>query len=145
MAVYYLLQSLDRGIYRTVSAGSRLELLTRNIQSQAGNGTDTYTACHLQVFQLDTMILSTIRTCQYQNIIIVNVLLLIGKFQEFLVNLIQLLLIQRHAQHLQTVLQSGTSAAGGQYDGVIVDTHIMRIDNLISLHILQYAVLMNTR
>ena len=50
---------------------------------------------HLQVFQFDTMILRAVRTCQYQNIIVVNIFLLIGKFQEIFVNLIQFLLIQR--------------------------------------------------
>ena len=145
VAVYYLLQGFDCGIYRTVSAGGGLELLTRNIQPDAGYRTDTYAARHLQVFQFDTMILRAVRTCQYQNIIVVNIFLLIGKFQEIFVNLIQFLLIQRHAQYLQAVLQGSTSATGGQYDRVVIDAHIVRIDNLISLHILQYAVLMNAR
>ena len=69
----------DCGIYRTVSAGGGLELLTRNVQPDAGYRTDTYTARHLQVFQFDTMILRAVRTCQYQNIIVVNIFLLIGK------------------------------------------------------------------
>ena len=42
--------------------------------------------------QKDTMILRAVRTCQYQNIIVVNIFLLIGKFQEIFVNLIQFLL-----------------------------------------------------
>ena len=145
MAVYYLLQGFDCGIYRTVSAGGGFELLTRNVQPDAGYRTDTYAARHLQVFQFDTMILRAVRTCQYQNIIVVNIFLLIGKFQEIFVNLIQFLLIQRHAQHLQAVLQGSASATGGQYDRVVIDAHIVRVDNLISLHILQYAVLMNAR
>lgn len=140
MAVYYLLQGFDCGIYRTVSTGGGLKLLTRNVQPDAGYRTDTYAARHLQVFQFDTMILRAVRTCQYQNIIVVNIFLLIGKFQEIFVNLIQFLLIQRHAQHLQAVLQGSASATGGQYDRVVIDAHIVRVDNLISLHILQYAV-----
>ena len=93
-AINYNIQGFDCGIYRTVSAGGGLELLTRNVQPDAGYRTDTYAARHLQVFQFDTMILRAVRTCQYQNIIVVNIFLLIGKFQEIFVNLIQFLLIQ---------------------------------------------------
>ena len=44
VAVNYLLQGFDCGIYRTVSAGGGFELLTRNVQPDAGYRTDTYAA-----------------------------------------------------------------------------------------------------
>ena len=46
---------------------------------------------------------------------------------------------------MQTMLQGGTATTGGQYDGVIVDTHIFRVDDLIGLHVLQHTILVNTR
>ena len=41
------------------------------------------------------------------------------------------------------MLQGSTSAAGCEYDAVVVDTHIFRIHDLISMHILQHAILMD--
>ena len=46
---------------------------------------------------------------------------------------------------MQTMFQSGTSATGSQYNGVIIDTYIFRIDDFVSLYILQHTVLMDTR
>ena len=51
---------------------------------------------------------------------------------------------QINTQDIQAVLQCSTSATGSQYDRVIIDTHIVRINNLIGLYILQDTVLMDT-
>ena len=42
------------------------------------------------------------------------------------------------------MFQCGTSATGGQYDCVIVDTDILRVDNLIAFTVFQYTVLVDT-
>ena len=91
------------------------------------------------------MVLRTVSTCQNQDIIIIDVLLLISQLQEIFINLIQLFLIHLHVERMQTALQSGTSAASSQHNRVVIDTYIVRIDNLIGLHILQHAILMDTR
>ena len=90
------------------------------------------------------MVLATVGTCQYQDIIIIDIFFLISQFQEFLIYLIQFLLLQINPQNSKAILQCSTSATSSQYNRIIIDTHIMRIDNLISLNILQYAILMNT-
>ena len=91
------------------------------------------------------MFLRTVGTRQHQNIVIVDILLLVGQFQEVLVHLVQLLLRQCHTQYLQTVLQRSTSASGCQYDGVVVNAHIVRVNDFVSLHVLQHTVLMDAR
>ena len=90
------------------------------------------------------MIHTAVGTCQYQYIIVVDIFLLISQLQEFFVNLIQLILFQINPQDIQAVLQCSTPATGSQYDRVIIDTHIVRINNLIGLYILQDTVLMDT-
>ena len=145
VAVDNLLQSLDGGIHRTVTAGSSLEAFAGDVQSQTCHRTHTHTACHLQELQLDVVVVGTVGTGEHQNVVVGNVLLLVGKFQEVLIDLVQLVLLHLHAQHVQTVLQGGTTASGSQYDGIVVDTHILRVDDFVSLHILQHTVLMNTR
>ena len=82
MAVNNHLLSIDSSVYRTVSTGGGFKLLARDVQSQAGNRTNPHPTGHLKIFQFDTVVLRTVCPCQYQNIIIVDILLLIGKFQE---------------------------------------------------------------
>src|SRR5699024_5773060 len=57
----------------------------------------------------------------------------------------QLLLIQLYSQYRQTILQGCTSATGCQYDGIIINTHIMRVNDFVSLYILQHTILVDTR
>ena len=80
VAVYNLFQSLYRCIHRTVSAGSRLKLLTGDVQSQAGNRTDTYPTGHLQVLQLHAMVLRAVGTGKHEDIVIIDIFFLICQF-----------------------------------------------------------------
>ena len=145
MTVDNLLQGLDSGIYRTVSTGSGFKLLTGDVQSQAGNRTNPYSTGHLKIFQFDAVVLRTVCPCQYQNVVIIDIFLLIGKFQELFIHFVQLLLIQLYSQYRQTILQGCTSATGCQYDGIIINTHIMRVNDFVSLYILQHTILVDTR
>ena len=87
----------------------------------------------------------TILTGKHQDIVVVDIFLAVGQFQEFIIDLIQLFLRQFDTQHLQTVFQCSPSATGSQHDCIIVDTHLFRVDNLITLTILQNTVLVDTR
>ena len=91
------------------------------------------------------MIPTTISSCQYKNIIIMNIFFPVCKLQEFLIYLVQFFLVKRYTQHRKTIFQSSTATACSQYDGVIINTHILRINNFIGLYILQYAILMYSR
>ena len=145
VTIYDLFQSLDGSIHRTITTRTSFKLLTGNIQSQTSNRTYTDTTCHLQILQLNTMILAAVCSCQYQYIIIIDIFFLIGQFQKLLIYLIQFFLIQVNSQQRQAILQCRTSATGSQYDRVIIDAFIMRIDNLVSFYILQHTILMDTR
>ena len=90
------------------------------------------------------MSISSICTSKHQGIGIAYLLLLIGQRQEFLIYLVELLLREIHTVYVQTMLQGCTSATSSQYDAVVIDTNILRIHNLVSMHILQYTILMNT-
>ena len=145
MTVNNTLQSLDGGIYRTITTGSRFKFFSGNIQSEAGNRTDSYSAGHLKIFQFDAMVTTSVCTRQYQNIIIMNIFLAVGKFQEFFIYFIQFFLIQCHPQNGKAIFQGSTSATGSQHNRIIINTYIMRINYFISLHILKYSILMDTR
>ena len=111
-----LLQGLDGSIDRTITRGSSLELLTRDVESDRGDALHTLTCSNLQEFKLHSMSLSSIGTCEHQHIGIVDLLLLVGQLEELLVYLIELLLRELYAIDAQTILQSSTSRTGCQYD-----------------------------
>ena len=90
------------------------------------------------------MVYIAIGSGKYENIIIGDIFLLISQFQEVFVHFVQFFLIHFYTQYMQTVFQRCTTAAGCQYNCIIVDTNIFRIDNFIRLYILQYTILMNT-
>ena len=91
------------------------------------------------------MIHCPVCSCQYKYIIIRNFFLLVCQFQEILIDLIQLFLISLYTQHMQTMLQSGTSTTSRQDNSIIINTNIFRINDLVSLYILQNSILMNSR
>ena len=91
------------------------------------------------------MVTTSVCTRQYQNIIIMNIFLAVGKFQEFFIYFIQFFLIQCHTQNGKAIFQGSTSATGSQHNRIIINTYIMRINYFISLHILKYSILMDTR
>ena len=88
--------------------------------------------------------LGRIGTCQHQHVGIAHLLLLVGQLQEFLIDLVEFLIFQIHAVHVQTMLQGGPAATCRQQNAVIIDTHILRVHDLVGMHILQHAVLMDT-
>ena len=144
LTVHNLLQRLDGSIHRTISTGTCLKLLTSDVQAKTCHRLHTHTTCHLQIVHLDAVVLSTVSTSKHEYVVVVDVFLLVSQLQEFLIHLIELFLLQSHAQQLQTILQGCTSRTGSEYDGVVVDTHIVRVHNFVGLYILQHTILMNT-
>ena len=142
----HLLQSTDGSIHRTIARRGSLKLLTSNIQTDAGYALHTLAGGYLQPVELNTMLVGSISTSEHQYILVSNFLFLISQLEELLVYLVELLLVvDIHTVDVETILQSSTTRTGCQYDSVIVETHILRIDNLVGLHILQDAILMDTR
>ena len=91
------------------------------------------------------MLIGRISTSEHQYILVGNFLLLISQLEELLVDLVELLLvIYIHAVNMEAILQGCTTRAGCQYDSVIIQTHILRVDDFISLNVLQHAILVDT-
>ena len=86
---------------------------------------------------------STVGTCQYQDIVVRDFLLLVGKFEELLVNLVEAFAININAIHAQAVFQGSPAASCRQHDCVIVDTHILGIHDFVGRSILEDAILMD--
>ena len=144
LAVHNLLQRLDGSIHRTITRCTCLKLLTSDVQAKTCHRLHAHTTCHLQIVHLDAVVLRTVCTCKYEDVVVVDVFLLVSQLQEFLIHLVELFLLQSHTQHLQAVLQGCTSRASRQHDGVVVDAHVVRVDDFVSLHIFQHTILMNT-
>ena len=91
------------------------------------------------------MLISRISTGKHQNILIGNFLLLISQLEELLVNLVELLLIiNLYTIDMETVLQCSTTRTGCQNDSIVIQSHILRINDFVSLNILQDTILMDT-
>ena len=87
--------------------------------------------------------LSRIGTSKHQHVGIGNFLLLVGQLQELLIYLVELRLVNVNAIGLQTVFQGSASRTGCEDDAVVVDTHILGVDNLVGMNILQHTILMD--
>ena len=81
-------------------------------------------------------------TCQHQHVGVCHLLLLVGQIQELLINLVQLLILEVHAVHVQAMFQGRATTACGEHDAVVVNANVLGVHNLVGLHIFQYAVLM---
>ena len=100
------------------------------------------TARYLQVVQLDAVRVASFGSCQHKHIVVGNFFLLVGQLQELLVDAVQFGIRNADAQHFESVLQGCTSRTRCENNGIVVHTHILRIDDFVGLHILQHTVLM---
>ena len=82
---------------------------------------------------------------QVEQIIIPNILFLIGQCQEFFINGIQIFWFQLKSQHLQTMVQCSTTTTSCQGNNRLIQPNILRVDNLVIGTILQHTILMNSR
>ena len=91
------------------------------------------------------MVQRAVYACENHNVIIVDVLFLVGEFEKRLINLVEFLEGGIDAECRQPAFEGGASAACGQNDGIVVYSHIVGIDDFIGLHILQHTVLVYAR
>ena len=102
------------------------------------------TARYLQIVQLDAVCIASFCSGQHKHIIVGNLFLLVGQFQELLVDAIQFAIRNTDAQHFESVLQGCTSRTCCENNGIVVHTHILGIDDFVGLDIFQHTVLMNS-
>ena len=143
LAVDDLLERFDGRVDRSVSACALLEVLTCDVESEACDRLDAHPAGHLEVLHLDTVVLRSVGPSQHEDVVVVDVFFLVSQLEEILVHLVEFLLREFHSQHMQTVLECGPSASGCEHDCVVVDADIVRVDDLVGLHVLQHTVLMD--
>ena len=142
LSVHNLLEGLDGGIDRSVAAGTCLEVFAGYVETEACHGLHAHAAGHLQVFHLDAVVGGAIHSGQYEDVVVVDVFLLVGQAQEVFIHLVELLFLEFHAEHCQAVFQRGTSAACCQHYRVVVDSHVVRVDDFVGLHVFQHSILM---
>ncbi len=53
---------------------------------------------------------------EHKHVVVGDLLLAVGEFQEVFVDLVEGFAVELHAEHLQTMLEGGVSGAGGQHD-----------------------------
>ena len=74
-----------------------------------------------------------------------NLLLLVGQHEEFLVGGVQLLRREVVTQQFEPVHEGRAAAAGREGDDRLVQADVLRVDDLISLALLQHPVLVDAR
>ena len=129
-------------VHRPVAGCRGFELLTRDVQADACHVAYPDATHHLQVFNLDPGHASLFAH-QHQYIVVGNIFLFVGQLQKVLVYFIQLLHLQLHTEHRQPVFQCRASTAGGEHDRVFVDSHVLRVDDLVGLHVLENPILVD--
>ena len=105
---------------------------------------DAHAAGDLEEVEFDAVESLAVGTGNHEDVIVVDLLLAVGQTQKRLIGLVESLLVEIDPEHVQTVLQCGAAAAGGQHDRILVDTHILGINDFITLAVFKHAILMNT-
>ena len=143
-AVYQRADSSESCVHRAFAAACGAALLAVDDQTHGSHGDRILTADNLQIIKL--YLLDYIVLADAGNgiqVIVVNLFLAVGKVKEFLVCVGKLFGAEHDAQPAQMVVQSCTAAASGEGDGRIIDTDVLRVDDLVALAVLQHAVLMD--
>lgn len=105
-------EGVDGGVDRTVAFGGGTELLTGNVEHQGGNGTYAVARSHLQIVELDAVLVAALRAGQDEDIVIGDFLFLVGQFEEGFVDAVELIVAHFNAERLQAVFQRGVSRTG---------------------------------
>ena len=143
--MYDAANGIDSGIDRTVARSGGLELLAGDVESDAGYRLDAHACRHLQEVETNAGIGGALFPYQHEYIVVVDVFLAVGQFEEGVVGLVECLFFQLDAQQVEPVFQGCPSAAGRQYNRSLVDAYLFGVDNLVAFAVFQYTVLMNAR
>lgn len=138
-----LLECFYSRIDWTIARSSVLKLLSGNIEAYRCYAANALAGSDLEVIETDSVVGSSIGSCEHENVIIGNLLLFVGKDKKFLVNFVELVLILNlNAVDLEPVFQCCTAGTSCENNRIVVDSYILRIHNLIRLDILQNTILM---
>ncbi len=132
LAAYDEFNGVDGCIYRTVARRCRFEFLAGDVEADAGHRVYAYARCHLQEVKLDAAAGFVVFAGNHQHVVIVDLLLAVGKFEELLVSFVERFRLKVDAERVQTVFERGASAAGGEYDGVFVYAYILGVDDFVA-------------
>ena len=77
------------------------------------------------------MCVGAVSTSKHEDVVVVDLLLLIGEFEKLLIYLVEFLSAHLHSVHTEAVFQRGTSGACCQNDGVVVNANFLRVHNLV--------------
>ena len=88
------------------------------------------------------MALCRVGSGQHQHVGIGDFLLLVGQFQELLIQAVEfLLVVDVDTEYMETELQGRTTRPCGEHNGVVVESHVLRIHDFIGMNVLQHTVL----
>ena len=109
-------ECVDSRVDRSVARCCRLKLFAADVQPDACHRTNAHAARHLKIFQAYSMACRAVGSGEQQDVVVVDVFLLVGKFEEVGIDFVELLRRKLHAQHVQAILQSGTTATRCEHD-----------------------------
>ena len=89
------------------------------------------------------MVLSPVGSGEHKEIIVADLLLLVGQFEELIVKSVKFMAFHLDSKNLQTVFKGGVAASGGKHDVVVVNPHFLRVNDLVGTDILEDSVLMD--
>ena len=80
---------------------------------------------------------------EHQDVVVVDLLLLVGKLEELLVDIVQGLFAELDPEGLEPELEGGVTASRREDDRVGVDSHVDRVDDFVGFRILEHSVLVD--
>ena len=78
-------------------------------------------------------------------VLVIDFLLLVGKVQEVLIDLVERVALKLVAELLEAMLQCRVPAACGKDDLALACSDVCRVDDLVGVALLKHAVLMDAR
>ena len=138
------LDRLDGGVDGAVAGGGCLERFAGDRERYAGYGAHPDAGRDLQVGQLDAMEGLAVFADKHEQVVVADFFFAVGQAEEVLIDFVELLAAaQVYAEHFEAMLERRVATAGGEYDAIVVDAHILGVDDFVRLHVLQHAVLMD--
>ena len=133
------------GIDRAVARGDGHALVVAEFQHH-GRCRDERAGGDLQELECDRLLLHAVDIAhQVQQVVVVDLLFLVGQFEELVIGVVQLFLREVVAEQFEPVYERRAAAAGRQGDDRLVEPDVLRIDDLVGLAVFQYAVLVDAR
>ena len=98
-------------------------------------------AGNLQIVKLYVIVFAALHTGKYEQVVVIDLLLLVSKLQKILINLVEFLRAELDAEQFEPEFEGCVSASRCEGYVVVIQTDILRVNDFVGGNVLQHSVL----